>query len=65
MAQILHPTMKILHAATNTGAAKKTKTKIGGNSLVVQWLELCTFIAEGTGSIPGGGGRILQAACIG
>ena len=64
MMKILHLTVKILHAATNTGAAKKKK-KIGGNSLLVQWLELCTFTAEGPGSIPGGGSRILQAACIG
>ena len=44
---------------------KKKKKKIEGNSLLVQCLDLCTFTAEGTGSIPGGGSRILQAACIG
>ena len=27
MMKILHPTVKILHAATNTGAAKKKKKK--------------------------------------
>ena len=32
-----------------------------GNSLAVQWLGLCTFTAEGLGSIPGPGTRILQA----
>ena len=31
------------------------------NSLVVQWLALCTFTAEGLGSIPGQGTKILQA----
>ena len=33
-----------------------------GNSLAVQWLGLCTFTAEGTGSIPGRGTKIPQAA---
>ena len=32
-----------------------------GNSLAVQWLGLCAFIAEGVGSIPGRGTKILQA----
>ena len=32
-----------------------------GNSLAVQWLGLCAFTAEGVGSIPGRGTRILQA----
>ena len=31
-----------------------------GNSLAVQWLGLCTFIAKGTGSIPGQGTKIPQ-----
>ena len=30
MMKILHPTVKILHAATNTGAAKKKKKKLEG-----------------------------------
>ena len=34
---------------------------IGGNSLVVQWLELCAFTAKGAGSIPGRGIKIPQA----
>ena len=29
-----------------------------GNSLVVQWLGLCTFTAEGPGLIPGQGTKI-------
>ena len=33
-----------------------------GNSLVVQWLGLSTFTAEGLGSIPGQGTKIPQAA---
>ena len=33
-----------------------------GNSLVVHWLELGTFTAEGVGSIPGWGTKIPQAA---
>ena len=32
---------------------KETKAQTG-NSLVVQWLRLCTFTAKGEGSIPGG-----------
>ena len=32
-----------------------------GNSLAVQWLGLGTFTAEGPGSIPGWGTKILQA----
>ena len=31
-----------------------------GNSLKVQWLGLCTFTAEGVGSIPGCGTEIPQ-----
>ena len=31
------------------------RTGDGGNSLVVQWLGLCAFSAEGQGSIPGQG----------
>ena len=34
---------------------------IKGNSLAVQWLGLCAFTAEGTGSIPGWGTKIPQA----
>ena len=37
------------------------KKVIPGKYLVVQWLGLCTFPAEGTGSIPGWGAKILQA----
>ena len=32
-----------------------------GNFLMVQWLELCAFTAEGLGSIPGQGAEISQA----
>lgn len=32
-----------------------------GNSLLVQWLGLCPFTAEGLGSILGRGSKILQA----
>ena len=32
-----------------------------GNSLVVQWLGLCAFTAEGTGLIPGQRTEIPQA----
>ena len=32
-----------------------------GNFLVVKWLGLCTFTAEGLGSMPGWGTEILQA----
>ena len=37
------------------------KDLIIGNSLVVQWLELQTFTAEGVGSVPGWGPKIPQA----
>ena len=37
------------------------KRRKDGNSMAVQWLELCAFTAEGLGSIPGGGTKILQA----
>ena len=37
----------------------------GGNSLVVQWLGLCTFTAGGTGSIPDWETKIPQAAWCG
>ena len=33
-----------------------------GNSLVVQWVGLCTFAVEGLCLIPGGGPKILQVA---
>ena len=32
-----------------------------GNSLVVQWWGLCNFAADGPGTIPGWGTKILQA----
>ena len=32
-----------------------------GTSLAVQWLGLCAFTAEGAGSIPGWGTKVLQA----
>ena len=40
----------------------KNKKNTIGNSLVVQWLGLCTFTAVGPGSIPGQGTKIPQAA---
>ena len=36
-----------------------------GNSLAVQWLGLCTFTAEGTGSTPGQRTKIPQATQCG
>ena len=36
-----------------------------GNSLVVQWLGLCTFTAEDPGSIPGRETKIPQAEWCG
>ena len=35
--------------------------KVSGNSLAVQWLNLCTSTAGGLGSIPGQGTKILKA----
>ena len=37
------------------------KNVFGGNSLVVQWFGLWAFTAEGPGSIPGRGTKILKA----
>ena len=37
------------------------KNSLHGNSLAVQWLGLCTFTAEGPGSILGQGTKIPQA----
>ena len=34
-----------------------------GNSLAVQWLGLGTFTAEGLGSFPGWGTKILSKLC--
>ena len=34
-----------------------------GNSLAVQWLGLGTFTAEGLGSFPGWGNKILRKLC--
>ena len=36
-----------------------------GNSLVVQWLGFCAFIAEGAGSIPGWGTKSPQGVQCG
>ena len=41
------------------------KNVFGGNSLVVQWLGLWAFTAEGPGSIPGWGTKILKAVKYG
>lgn len=57
----------------NTEAAMRNQlspTKLGiqkapGNSLVVHWLWLCTFTAEGPGSTPGQGTTIPQAVGLG
>ena len=45
------------------GNGKKKKKR--GNSLVVQCLGLCTFTAEGLGSIPGRPNKIPQIMCYG
>ena len=47
--------------------AKKKKLIKGGwrNSLALQWLELCTFTADGPDSIPGQGTKIPQATQYG
>ena len=39
--------------------------KVSGNSLVVQWLKLCTSMAGGLDSIPGQGTKILKAVQCG
>ena len=36
-----------------------------GNSLAIQWLGLSTFTAEGPGSVPGRGTKILKASRCG
>ena len=48
----------IFHVAIQIHLFKKA---ILGNSLVVRWLELCAFTAEGAGSIPGQGTKIPKA----
>ena len=40
-------------------------TNVSENALRVQWLRLHSFTAEGPGSIPGWGTKILQAVCVG
>ena len=47
------------HTYINTDGAILIMTQ--GNSLAVQWLRLHASIAEGPGSIPGQGNKILQA----
>ena len=41
------------------------KNESKGNSLAVQWLGLCALTAQGVGSIPGWGTKILQTAWCG
>ena len=62
------------YGVTNCGGGKRhsntpsydiysrLKNLKSGNSLVVQWLGLHAFTAEGASSIPGWGTKILQAA---
>ena len=50
--RVCMPRLKILYTAIK-------KQIPGGNSLVVQWLGLCTFIAEDADSILGHGAKIL------
>ena len=38
---------------------------VSGNFLAVQWLGMHAFTAEGTGSVPGQGTKILQAVQCG
>ena len=51
------------HGAENVQFLKKRNIPPGNSSgpLAVQWLELSAFTAEGAGSIPGRGTKILQA----
>ena len=44
------------------GGITTQRGNISGIPLAVQWLGLCTSAAGGTGSIPGRGTKILQAA---
>ena len=48
-----------------TDSCHWNKTAAPGNSLVVQWLGLCTLTASGPGSILGQGTKIPQAAGCG
>ena len=49
----------------NSDASFNLKNKVlDGNSLAVQWLGLCAFIAKGMGSIPDRGAQILQATWL-
>ena len=54
--------MQLLKEVYSNAGLPQDKRKISGNSLAVQWLGLCAFTAEGTGSITGWGTKIPQAA---
>ena len=56
---------KNLQWSVSSGLLKGLKLLWMGNSLAVQWLGLCAFTAEGTGSIPGWGTKMPQAAQCG
>ena len=52
----------LLPALSDIGQNSIKMTYTNGNSLVVQWLRLHGFTAEGLGSTPGGGTKIPQVA---
>ena len=48
-----------------TANSRATSKRSVGNSMVVQWSQLCAFTADGPGSIPGWGTKIPQTAQCG
>ena len=54
-------TLNLYSAVCQLYLCKTGRKKQAGTSLVVQWLRLRAFNAEGTGSIPGGRTKILYA----
>ena len=51
-----------MYTSNSRATSKRSKNKSIGNSMVVQWLQLCAFTANGPGSIPGWGTKIPQTA---
>ena len=54
--------LAIMNTLETNEKIENLNKEMDGNSLVAQWLRLCAFTADGSGSIPGWGTEILQAA---
>lgn len=65
---VKQPTLRVNTETAMRNQLSSTKLdiqKVPGNSLVVHWLRLCTFTAEGPGLTPGQGTTIPQAVGLG